>query len=197
MNKPEAIVILFPYVRCAWREEDMACMAQHYDFGPENLIRLLAEMTTIAQRLRQEIGKTYLVLWENDTELTARFGEHDGAIRISSEAMVDEVGGRWIKKPKFIHIVSQIKEQTILVAGFHYEDCVSKFIRAAKRTGKKVLLSPALTDLRYHAIQSEILGVEMPYELPEFIDPEEFERLRKEAIRRFREKHFPELSALP
>lgn len=150
----EALALLFPHKYITDFEEDnLRRSASNHNFPPKQLSTMLRRPTQIIRSFRNHKGTVYLVAHQEKTGGTSifstRIAKAQSDIIVVSGVIVKN-DGHWLSDyPDWTAILHRIPESSLIVGGFHYDDCVQKFIKIAKAEGREAKISPILTDLYY------------------------------------------------
>ena len=191
------LVLMFPH-QCIteWEEGQLLEIQPHYEFPRNRLERLFGEYARIIARLRRRGMAITALLHRGESgdysPLSVRFALNDNDQMMDSGIIADEKG-RWLDKqryPEWKNLLNQIPDGKLLVGGFHYDDCVQKFVRAVQVEGRTVRLSPRFTDRWYLYCRSRIIGEEYPFPLPVITEPSQYWKECQTIQRALRHKLF-------
>lgn len=147
----------------------LAAIAQDY-------LEFTGLLPRLVDELRRICDKSYAVIAKGDgpkSEILPDFGIFDH--HLVSGVFLMEDGRTWANqghKIDWATMASSISEQHVIVAGFHYDDCVKKFASATMALGKYTLLCPWVSDYFHTSIATtRCLKVAMPFDVPLLCEP--------------------------
>lgn len=200
-ERVERLVLLFPHRCITDREEGLLLEIQPFwDLPRDCLERLFKGQTKILALLRCQ-GYPVTAIFHRDarghlSKITERLPIMASDQLVDSTVLVDHQG-YWLDKdryPCWDDILGQIPEPDLLVGGFHCDDCVQKFVRAAQKAGRRTRIAPILTDLYYSMYcKGRMLGASRPFPLPLRVDLDRFLTIRRVCARRILARLNPEL----
>lgn len=168
-----ALVLLFP--QCFYMDRMEAdIMQQGERRGYKGTAELLDEFGPYVQRARERADSVYMLTASGvDGVMLPVSGRF---LPCSSDRLVDTGAVFHVSEyfylrhsiPIYSALVSHVKEDEVMVGGFHLLDCVAKFCDAAEWSGKAVLCCPYLTDFFFNPLCAyAVRGVDDWREVPE------------------------------
>lgn len=151
------------------KRPQLAAIAQGY-------LEFTGLLPRVANELRCICDKSYAVVAEGDnpkSEILPDFGAFDHHL-VSGVSLMED-GRTWANQGYEIDwaaMASSVGEQHVVVAGFHFDDCVKKFANATMALGKYTLLCPWVSDYFHTSIATtRSLNVLMPFDVPLLCEP--------------------------
>ncbi len=154
----KALVLLFPHTVITAHEENEAHIRLYdSEISPEQLEKMFVIPLRAVTFLRRRGYRVAAIVHRDEdgkvSDLAKNFGLGPEDQVIDSGVIVLPNGkyGKWARKkyPGWNRLVRAIPEEELVVGGFHFNDCVSKFAQAAQAAGKVVKVSPLISDLFY------------------------------------------------
>lgn len=134
-------------------------------------MRYTAQFPLMVEELRRICGQSYAVVAKGEgpnSGIHPYFGTFD--YQLSSEVSLLEDGRTWTDQDfevDWSSLSGKVSERHIIVAGFHFDDCVAKFAQAAAALGKYALLCPWVSNYFYATIATcRSFGTMPPYDIP-------------------------------